>query len=183
MKKFYSKRLGISLSYPETWQEIPGPWINTFLGKAKLKSVELEDRLKKSQGFILVVHDCEVQLGLAYPTLKCRVYDMGSVRAGGGVKPLLSQLDVIGKRSFSDFEVNELNYDYIVAGVVGSKVVCSMSIFNEYNKVFPTMTESYYLPTRSYLFCISLSATSDMAMRPNKDFEKIVKSIQINKNA
>jgi hypothetical protein len=179
MKKFSNKSLGISISYPESWQEISGPWIKNFLGKAKLTSEKLQVHLQECQGFVLVVHDCNVKVGLPFPTLKCRIYDIFSVKAGGGLHAVLEQLNKIGKQSHQDFELLEYTKEYLVAGVIGARVMSRMTILNEHGEEFPTMTESLYLPTSRYLICVSLSATSIMDFRPVDVFENIVKSIRL----
>ena len=83
------------------------------------------------------------------------------------------------QQAFPDFEVREYVPEFVMAGVVGAKLVTAMSVQNPEGDSFHGITEMLFLPTKRYVFSIGLTATSDPAFRPESEFSEIKRSIRL----
>ena len=179
MRTFKNAALGFCISYPDSWQSVPDPWMRQFLGRAKSTSEKLNEYIAKGSPPFLVAHDPSVPAGLAIPAVKCKAYTLSSVEAGGGIHALLGSLGRHFQQAFPDFEVREYVPEFVMAGVVGAKLVTAMSVQNPEGDSFHGITEMLFLPTKRYVFSIGLTATSDPAFRPESEFSEIKRSIRL----
>lgn len=83
------------------------------------------------------------------------------------------------QQAFPDFEIHEHSPECVVAGVVGGRLMVSMSALNSEDESFHALSELLFLPTRTFVLAVGLSATSEMSYRPEKEFVEIKRSIRL----
>lgn len=179
MRQYNNSALGFQISYPENWEVVPAPWVKQFNSRAKHTSEKLAEFLEKSRAPFLILHNPNVAAGLAVPAVKCQVFNLSAISQAGGLENLVGSAISALKQAFADAEIREYAPECIVAGVVGSRLVATMSVSNEEAVWFHGLTEMLFLPARRYLFLVSLTGTADGDHRPSEDFKRIIRSIRI----
>jgi hypothetical protein len=183
MQIYKSTALGFSISYPESWQVVPAPWMKQFMGRAKGTSEKMAEYLAAGSPPFLIAHDPNVQPGLAIPALKCQAHHAAAIAGAGGVPSVLASIVGHMKQAFPDFELHEYALECVVAGVAGARLTAAMSVTNPEGESFHGLSEMLFLPTRQYVFAVGLTATSDMAYRPKAEFAEIIRSIRLRPSA
>lgn len=179
VQTFNSSQLGFSISYPDSWQVVPAPWMRQFIGRAKNTSAKMAEYLATGSPPFLIVHDPTVPPGLAVPALKCQAYSAAAIAAAGGIPAVFASMLGHMQQAFPDFELHEFSPECVVAGVVGGRLTASMSVLNPEGESFHGLSELLFLPTRAYVFSIGLTATSDKAYRPEEELAEIKRSIRL----
>lgn len=179
MQTYKNTALGFSISYPVSWQIVPDPWIKQFMGRAKSTSSKLADALAAGRPPFLVAHDPHALTGLAMPAVKCQAYNLASITDSGGVPAVMETIVGHLKQAFPDFELREYVSEYVVAGVVGAKLVSAMSVKNHEGESFHGLTELLLLPTNRFVFSVAFTATSDQIYRPEEVFTEIKRSMRL----
>ncbi len=179
MKTYTNAALGFSVSYPESWQAVPAAWMKQQNARSKSTSAELAKILEQARSPFLFIQNPAVAPGLAIPTVKCLAYSLAAIASVGGVPGLIADTQKNLREAFPDYQLIELQSEYLVAGVVGARLVTSMSVKNPEGESFHATSELLCLPTRRCLFIVGLSATSSEAHRPVQEFAEIVRSIRL----
>ncbi|MEZ5507217.1 MAG: hypothetical protein R3F38_15140 [Gammaproteobacteria bacterium] len=180
MKIYTNDTLGFSITYPDHWTIVPAAWIKQYMGRASATSEKLAYYLSNGSQPFLVAQDPSVPPGLAIPAVKCQAYDPAAIAAVGGIRGVLSLVVSQSTEAFPDFEVLECVPECVVAGVKGARMVASMTVLNPEGEAFHGMSEFYFLPTQAVVFMVAVTATSDMAYRPEQELMGIIRSIRLN---
>lgn len=179
MKIYNNAALGFSISYPQTWQAVPAPWMKQSSGRASSTSAELARILEQARAPFLFIQNPGVAPGFAIPSVKCQAYSHAAMASAGGISGLMSSTQQILEQAFPDYELLEYQPEYLVAGVVGAKLFAAMSVKNPEGESFHAASELLCLPTARCCFIVGLSATSDENYRPTREFTEIVRSIRL----
>lgn len=181
MNYFTCPALGFRIARPEGWEALPARWVHAYLGRAAPTSAALADLLQQAQSHepFLLMHKPAEDPRLAMPTVQCKATPIAAARAQGSMADLLRTITETMSRAFPDFDVAAVSDEYLVAGTTGGRMVASMSVKNADGQSFHCTTESFFLPTRQFLFMIGMSATSAPARRPEADFRDMIRSIRL----
>lgn len=179
MQTFKSASLGFSISYPDTWQLVPAAWTRQFIGRAKNTSEKLAEYLAAGSPPFLAVQDPHVPAGLAIPALKCQAYSSAAIANAGGLGVVLGNVVDRMNEAFPDFELHEFSPECVLAGSIGGRLTASMSVINSEGESYKGHSELLFLPTSYYVFAVGLSATADLAYRPEEALSSIKRSIRL----
>lgn len=179
MQTYKSTALGFCISYPESWQLVPAPWMQQFMGRARGTSAKMADYLATGSPPFLIAHDPGTPSGLAIPALKCQAYGAAAIASAGGLAAVLARMIGQMEEAFPDFELREYVPECLMAGVVGARLTSAMSVVNPEGESFHGLSELLFLPARQYVFAVGLSATSDLSQRPEAQFADIKRSIRL----
>lgn len=179
MQTYRNDVLGFSISYPEHWSVVPAAWIKQFMGRASATSARLAEYLSRGSEPFLVAQDPTAPPHVAIPAVKCQAYNPDVIAAAGGIQGVLSIISSQSKQVFPDFEVLEYMPECLVGGVKGARMVSSMTVLNPYGEAFHGKSEFYFLPTPAVVYMVAVTATSDPALRPERDLMNILRSIRL----
>jgi hypothetical protein len=179
MKIYKNTVLGFSIGYPESWQAVPAPWMKQNSGRASSTSAELAKILNQARAPFLFIQNSGVASGLAIPSVKCQAYSPAAIASAGDMSGLMSSVQQNLKEAFHDYELLEYQPEYLVAGVVGARLLTAMSVKNPEGESFHAASELLCMPTAQCCFLVGLSATSIEAYRPVSEFMEIIRSIRL----